>query len=151
MRHITFLYIPSSEYRQKHHWIMGLFSKNSWKSLTSHNKKVSISSKNQLKLNYLYRAASGTRTHDLFVTNEMLYRLSYCGWKLKAVSRFHSAKLQTFPDLTNSNAIKSPNLDKKREINWNIKHTDFTLLCKKIPAFFGGYLLFKYWIAGKNS
>ena len=24
-------------------------------------------------------AASGTRTHDLFVTNEMLYRLSYCG------------------------------------------------------------------------
>ncbi len=25
-------------------------------------------------------AASGTRTHDLFVTNEMLYRLSYCGW-----------------------------------------------------------------------
>ena len=25
------------------------------------------------------RAASGTRTHDLFVTNEMLYRLSYCG------------------------------------------------------------------------
>ena len=27
----------------------------------------------------LRRAASGTRTHDLFVTNEMLYRLSYCG------------------------------------------------------------------------
>ena len=25
-------------------------------------------------------AASGTRTHDLFVTNEMLYQLSYCGW-----------------------------------------------------------------------
>ncbi len=25
------------------------------------------------------RAASGTRTHDLFVTNEMLYQLSYCG------------------------------------------------------------------------
>ena len=25
-------------------------------------------------------AASGTRTRDLFVTNEMLYRLSYCGW-----------------------------------------------------------------------
>ena len=24
-------------------------------------------------------AASGTRTRDLFVTNEMLYRLSYCG------------------------------------------------------------------------
>ncbi len=24
-------------------------------------------------------AASGTRTHDLFVTNEMLYQLSYCG------------------------------------------------------------------------
>lgn len=24
-------------------------------------------------------AKSGTRTHDLFVTNEMLYRLSYCG------------------------------------------------------------------------
>ena len=30
------------------------------------------------------RAASGTRTHDLFVTNEMLYRLSYCGlWDLR--------------------------------------------------------------------
>ncbi len=25
-------------------------------------------------------AASGTRTHDLFVTNEMLYQLSYCGF-----------------------------------------------------------------------
>ena len=38
--------------------------------------------KNTLKLNELQgvtRAASGTRTHDLFVTNEMLYRLSYCG------------------------------------------------------------------------
>ena len=27
----------------------------------------------------LWWAASGTRSHDIFVTNEMLYRLSYCG------------------------------------------------------------------------
>ncbi len=25
------------------------------------------------------RAATGARTRDLFVTNEMLYQLSYCG------------------------------------------------------------------------
>ena len=28
----------------------------------------------------LFRAANGARTHDLFVTNEMLYQLSYCGF-----------------------------------------------------------------------
>ena len=26
-----------------------------------------------------FRAANGARTRDLFVTNEMLYQLSYCG------------------------------------------------------------------------
>ncbi len=39
-----------------------------------------------MKLEGILRAASGTRTHDLFVTNEMLYRLSYCGLSLKGVS-----------------------------------------------------------------
>ena len=29
-----------------------------------------------------YQAVHGTRTHDLFVTNEMLYRLSYCGLRM---------------------------------------------------------------------
>ena len=36
------------------------------------NGKTTLSSRH-------YGAASGTRTRDLFVTNEMLYRLSYCG------------------------------------------------------------------------
>lgn len=34
---------------------------------------------NKLIINHTCRATSGTRTHDLFVTNEMLYQLSYCG------------------------------------------------------------------------
>ena len=40
-------------------------------------------------------AASGTRTHDLFVTNEMLYQLSYCGNE-SALPPYSGAKLQTF-------------------------------------------------------
>ncbi len=43
--------------------------------------KIHISKKNDTSAQtYRFlRAASGTRTHDLFVTNEMLYQLSYCG------------------------------------------------------------------------
>lgn len=35
-------------------------------------------------------ATSGTRTHDLFVTNEMLYQLSYCGFCAAKVMKIFS-------------------------------------------------------------
>ena len=41
-------------------------------------------------------AASGARTRDLFVTNEMLYQLSYCGLRETCNFKFAGTKLQIY-------------------------------------------------------
>ena len=47
---------------------------------------------NRRKYFVFLRATSGTRTHDLFVTNEMLYQLSYCGFCAAKVMKFFHSK-----------------------------------------------------------
>ncbi len=51
---------------------------------------------NALPALFLFRAETGTRTRDLFITNELLYQLSYFGNPL-----FRVAKLHPFYEYTN--------------------------------------------------
>lgn len=79
-----------------------------------HNANACISAKKEDLWVFLSWAASGTRTHDLFVTNEMLYQLSYCGlYGRRRVSlSIAVAKLVIFFE---SSSILSHFFEKKRE------------------------------------